>query len=188
MMNLGERWGIMEEPVTRFTFQAVLPYLLTLAWIWRNQPRRWPWVMAFTGALVYLHPVSTPAWALAIWLAMWLFIPASWSWFKQLGVMFANGLIMLLVVAWLALLGASVFGFIYDRQRPAWLAAAVLLISMYPLMFLVWHGNPMEIPRYADQIAVQFRLAGWMILALGLDWIAFHNLKEAASNGLPAQL
>ena len=97
IMNLGERWGIMEEPVPRFTFQAVLPYLLTLAWMWRNQPRRWPWVMAFTGALVYLHPVSTPAWALAIWLAMWLFIPASWSWIKRLGVMFANGLIMLLV-------------------------------------------------------------------------------------------
>ncbi len=99
LMNLGERWGIMEEPVPRFTFQAVLPYLLTLAWIWRNQPRRWPWVMAFTGAMVYLHPVSTPAWALAIWLAMWLFIPLRWSWTKRVGFMFANGLIMLLVAA-----------------------------------------------------------------------------------------
>ncbi len=99
MMNLGERWGIMEEPVPRFTFQAFLPYLLTLAWVWRNQPRRWPWVMAFTGAMVYLHPVSTPTWALAIWLAMWLFIPRSWSWIKQFGMMFINGLILLLVAA-----------------------------------------------------------------------------------------
>lgn len=71
--------------------------------------------------------------------------------------------------AWLVLLGACVFGFIYDRQA-AWLAAAALLISMVPLMFLVWHANPMEIPRHADQIAIQFRLAGWMILALCLDW------------------
>ncbi len=91
-------------------------------------------------------------------------------------------------VAWLALLGASIVGFIYDRQRPTWLAAAVLLISMYPLMLLVWHGNPMEIPRHADQIAIQFRLAAWMIAALILDWIVFKNLKEAASNGLPARL
>ncbi len=97
IMNLGERWGIMDEPVPRFTFQAVLPYLLSLAWIWRSQPRRWPWLMAFTGLMVYLHPVSTPGWALAIWLAMWLFIPASWSWIKRLGVMFVNGLIMLVV-------------------------------------------------------------------------------------------
>jgi hypothetical protein len=99
IMNLGERWGIMQEPVPRFTFQAVLPYLLTLAWVWRKQPRRWPWVMAVTGAMVYLHPVSTPAWALAIWLAMWLFIPVSWLWLKRLGFMFANGLIIALVAA-----------------------------------------------------------------------------------------
>ncbi|HEX9028943.1 MAG TPA: hypothetical protein VF823_07205, partial [Anaerolineales bacterium] len=99
MMNLGERWGIMEDPVPRFTFQALLPYLLTLAWLWRSQPRRWPWVMAFTGALVYLHPVSTPAWALAIWLGMWLFIPSGWSWIKRLGFMFVNGLVLMLVAA-----------------------------------------------------------------------------------------
>lgn len=99
MMNLGERWGIMEDPVPRFTFQALLPYLLTLAWVWRSQPRRWPWVMAFTGALVYLHPVSTPAWALAIWLGMWLFIPSGWSWIKRLGFMFVNGLVLMLVAA-----------------------------------------------------------------------------------------
>ena len=99
MMNLGEGWGIMEEPLPRFTFQAFLPYLLTLAWMWRSQPRRRPWVMAITGAMVYIHPVSTPAWALAIWLAMWLFIPRNWSWIKRLGVMFINGLILLLVAA-----------------------------------------------------------------------------------------
>jgi hypothetical protein len=71
---------------------------------------------------------------------------------------------------WLVLLGACTVGFIYDQQAAAWLTAAVLLISMVPLMFLVWHANPMEIPRHADQIAIQFRLAGWMILALCLDW------------------
>jgi hypothetical protein len=90
------------------------------------------------------------------------------------------------VVAWLGLLTACVWGFIIDQQRTSWLVAAVLLVSMYPLMFLVWHGNPMEIPRHADQIAVQFRLAGWMVLAFDLDWIIYRKTsKEATSNALP---
>ncbi len=74
-------------------------------------------------------------------------------------------------VAWLALLAASVLGFVYDRRGAGWLVAAVLLLSMVPLMFLVWHGNPMEIPRHADQVAIQFRLAGWLLPILGLDWL-----------------
>ncbi len=46
----------------------------------------------------------------------------------------------------------------------------------------------MEIPRHADQIAVQFRLAGWLVLLTGLDWIAVKKAStEAASNILPVQ-
>jgi hypothetical protein len=86
--------------------------------------------------------------------------------------------------AWLVLLGVCVCGFIYDRQTTSWLAAAVLLISMVPLMFLVWHANPMEIPRHADQIAIQFRLAGWTILALFLDWSLTHmHFWSVSSHG-----
>lgn len=55
------------------------------------------------------------------------------------------------------------------RQQGSWLVVAVLLVSLYPLMFLVWHGNPMEIERHALQVAIQFRLAAWLALLFCLD-------------------
>ncbi len=92
-INLQEDWGVFTDPVPRFTFQALLPFLLTFIWMWRDQPRRWPWLMAFSGALVYIHPVSTPAWMFAIWLALWFFLPKDWSLIRKLATMVGLGLI-----------------------------------------------------------------------------------------------
>lgn len=96
-INLQEDWGVFTDPVPRFTFQALLPFLLALIWIWRDQPRRWPLVMVFAGLLVYIHPVSTPAWMFAIWLAFWFFLPEDWSLVRKFGVMVGLGLISALV-------------------------------------------------------------------------------------------
>jgi hypothetical protein len=51
----------------------------------------------------------------------------------------------------------------------AWWVAGAILVSMYPLMFLNWHGDPMEIERHALQAAIQFRLVFWLLLLLALD-------------------
>ncbi len=49
-----------------------------------------------------------------------------------------------------------------------WIWAAIA-VSLYPLMVLIWNGNPLEIERHAAQLGVQLRLAGLAAGALLLD-------------------
>jgi len=59
-----------------------------------------------------------------------------------------------------------------SEKRSVWIIILTLVVSIYPLMFIVWHGNPQEIERHALQIAVQLRLAGWMGLISWLAWLS----------------
>jgi hypothetical protein len=58
-------------------------------------------------------------------------------------------------------------------EQTAWLVIAVMYLSLYPLMVIVWNGNPLEIERHAAQLGIQFRLAAWMAVGLVLDHMAF---------------
>ena len=69
--------------------------------------------------------------------------------------------------------------------EPLWLVLSALLLNLYPLMFMVWHGDPMEIPRHAVQIGIQFRLAGWIAVLLFLDHL-FTGFRMRAWLGLGA--
>jgi hypothetical protein len=97
-IGLGEIWGVWQDALPRVTFQSLLPFLLALTLVWKNRPGRWPWLMLFAGLLVYVHPISAPAWGLAIWLSLWLLQPESWSWKRRSLVMFGLGLLFLLVL------------------------------------------------------------------------------------------
>lgn len=90
-----EFWGIYQTPIPRFSFQAFLPYLLAAAFYWRSKPTAWPWILAFAGALIYVHPVSAPTIAFAIWLSFWLFLPTSYSLPKKITYMLFVGAISL---------------------------------------------------------------------------------------------
>lgn len=91
-INLGEYWGILDDTQPRFTFQALLPYLLASAITWRAKPSAWPWLMLAVGLLMYVHPVSTPAWAFAIWIGLWAFHPKTWSLRTRFGAMLFLGI------------------------------------------------------------------------------------------------
>lgn len=128
-MNVGEFWGLWSDPLPRFAFQAVLPYLLSLAVVWRDQPRRWPVVMILAGLMVFLHPVSAPTWGFAIWLGLWLCHPAEWSPRKRLLVMLGLGGLFLLALA--------PFGLNYlayqPKGRPENYAEVMnILLTIYP--------------------------------------------------------
>jgi hypothetical protein len=86
-LNLGEYWGIYDDPLPRISFQALLPYLLAAAFYFRSKTTTWPWLLGSAGALIYIHPVSAPGWMLALWLGMWAFLPASWCFKKRLAYM-----------------------------------------------------------------------------------------------------
>ncbi len=81
-------------------------------------------------------------------------------------------LILVFIFVAIALLG--VIQYILDKGslQPGWMVVAVLLISLYPMMFIVWHGNPIEIERHAASIGVQLRLMGWMTVVLFVDRLA----------------
>ena len=71
-LNLRESWGLLPDILPRFLFQSLLPFLLTAVVKWGENPKSWPWLMAATGLLVYAHPVSLPAWGLAVLLSLWV--------------------------------------------------------------------------------------------------------------------
>jgi hypothetical protein len=58
------------------------------------------------------------------------------------------------------------------EKKSVWVIIMVLVVSIYPLMFIIWHGNPMEVERHAIQIAVQLRLAGWIAVIAWLAWLS----------------
>jgi hypothetical protein len=97
-IGLGEIWGVWQDALPRVTFQSLLPFLLTLTLVWKDHPRRWPWLMLFAGLLVYVHPISAPAWGLAIWLSLWLLLPKGWSWKRRILTMMGLGALFLAVL------------------------------------------------------------------------------------------
>jgi O-antigen/teichoic acid export membrane protein len=98
-IGLGEIWGVWQDALPRVTFQSLLPFLLALTLIWKDRPGRWPWLMLFAGLLVYVHPVSAPAWGLAVWLSLWLLQPKGWTWQRRILVMLGLGGLFLVVLA-----------------------------------------------------------------------------------------
>jgi hypothetical protein len=54
----------------------------------------------------------------------------------------------------------------YGRQRGSlWFFVFSLFISAYPMALLIWHSDPGELERHAFQVALQLRLASWMLIA-----------------------
>jgi hypothetical protein len=102
-LPIRESWGAYHDPLPRSLFHAFLPYLLAAAFHFQDRRRAWPWIMVGCGFAFYIHPVSAPHWAFALWLGMWLFLPGQWSWGKKIGFMFGLGLVFVaMVLPWLA--------------------------------------------------------------------------------------
>jgi hypothetical protein len=97
-IGLGEIWGVWQDALPRVTFQSLLPFLLALVLAWKDRPRRWPWLMLFAGLLVYVHPVSAPAWGMAVWLSLWFLQPKDWTWERRSLVMLGLGGLFLVVL------------------------------------------------------------------------------------------
>jgi hypothetical protein len=97
-IGLGEIWGVWRDALPRVTFQSLLPFLLALVLVWKDRPRYWPWLMVFAGLLVYVHPISAPAWGFAIWLSLWLLQPRGWSWKHRILVMLGLGVLFLIPI------------------------------------------------------------------------------------------
>ncbi len=91
-------WGIILDPLPRFLYQAVLPFLLALAIVRGYDPKWWPAIMGGLGILNYIHPVSTPVWAVAIMLGLWVSADGADFW-KKVQMMTLATLILVIILA-----------------------------------------------------------------------------------------
>ena len=88
---------------------------------------------------------------------------------------------LLFLVLFIVCLGMIWFG----RQRESpWFLVFFLFISVYPMTLLIWHSDPGELERHAFQVALQLRLATWMLIALMLErgLILIQGRKRQISN------
>ncbi len=91
----GEMWGAVTDAMPRFTYQVLLPFLLILILTkWRTKPSRWSWVMVIVGLGAFIHPVSTPAWAFALWIGFWPIMPADYSMPQKVKELFKLGMVL----------------------------------------------------------------------------------------------
>ena len=84
-------------------------------------------------------------------------------WAKAIsGVFFPRNmknLVLFIIVSTMILtLGRRLYG-----AEPLLFTALGLLVLAYPLAFLVWHGDSIELERHSYQVALQVRLAAWLL-------------------------
>jgi hypothetical protein len=58
----------MFDPLPGFAFGALLPYLLSAIIRFQDDTYKWKIIIACCAALIYVHPVSAPAWVFGLWL------------------------------------------------------------------------------------------------------------------------
>jgi hypothetical protein len=91
----GEVWGAVGDGMPRFTYQVLIPFILILLLAsWRMRPERWPWIMIAAGLMAFVHPVSTPTWAFALWLGFWPIMPSAYDLRRKLLEMFKLGAVL----------------------------------------------------------------------------------------------
>ena len=88
-------WGVFNDPQPRMMFQSLLPWVLALVIVSINHNRlRWL-VFACLGIMIYIHPVSIPAIAFAIWLGYLCIKPKDSRWGPHFLTMLGFGLVFL---------------------------------------------------------------------------------------------
>lgn len=89
----SDYWGIYKDPQPRMLFGAIFPWLLLI--VYRGFSNRGFRFLAMTivGLMLYIHPVSTPAVAFAVWLAFIAIKPPTLNCKRHLIESFAQGLL-----------------------------------------------------------------------------------------------
>lgn len=75
-------WGLILDALPRFLYQGMLPFVLALSIVRGHELKWWPAILGGVGLLNYIHPLSTPSWAGAVILALWVSAPKLGFWEK----------------------------------------------------------------------------------------------------------
>lgn len=91
-------WGLLLDALPRFLYQSLIPFVLVLSLHRGQNPKWWPVILGAIGLLNYVHPLSTPAWAAAVALGLWVAVPQIPFW-KRFQYMALAGFVLLLILA-----------------------------------------------------------------------------------------
>ena len=94
---IGDYVGLMFDPLPRFAFGALLPYLLSAIIRFQDDTDKWKIIIACCAGLIYVHPVSAPAWVFALWLFYALSNPDGLAVGQRVRRAFALGIVAFLV-------------------------------------------------------------------------------------------
>jgi hypothetical protein len=92
----NELFGSYFLPLTRTSYDAILPFLLLLFWSYGREASRLPLLFGLCGLTIYVHPVSAPTAAAGFWLASLAFWTDRESPYRRFGFMFAGAFIFIL--------------------------------------------------------------------------------------------
>jgi hypothetical protein len=181
-INLAEYWGIFWDPQPRFTYQAALPFALAATIAWRDQPRRFPWLMVAAALLVYAHPVSAPSWAFAIWLSLWARRPDGWSRARQTRVMIGLGLLFLAL--------AAPFAVLYLGEQSSSGADCVAPADLQAAVAATFHAESLDVGMALGGFVASWsgaELLFWILAGFGvtlLTWLPGAHRGPLAMVGL----
>jgi hypothetical protein len=97
LTSIGDYVGLMFDPLPRFAFGALLPYLLSAIIRFQDDTDKWKIIIACCAGLIYVHPVSAPAWVFALWLFYALSNPDGLAVGQRVRRAFALGIVAFLV-------------------------------------------------------------------------------------------
>ena len=166
----GEVWGVVGDGMPRITYQVLIPFLLILLLTtWRDRPRRWGWVMVIAGLMAFIHPVSTPAWAFALWLGLWPNMPSYFALKDKLLQMFKMGVILALAL----LPYVSIYLYFHKSGSTAsdYELVYYILTNYFPYDLL---SIPAAI-RTLLNVTSQYGLLWYSLIGLGLTFLLFRS-------------
>ncbi len=172
-LGFGTYWGIDADPRPRFTFQALLPFLLAATLSWRDTPRRWPWLMVGIGLLIYAHPVSTPGWAFALWLSLLFARPDRVEWSRHLLYLLLLGFLFLAVI--------TPFAINYYQNHSHGEAAGADFDQVNTLMHEIYGVEYLDIPNGLRRFVrrwSKYKLLFWVFAMAGGAYLALKARQQ----------
>jgi len=85
-------------------------------------------------------------------------------------------------------LAAAVLALPGLRQSPLAATGFVLAVLVYPQALLIWHGDSMEVPRHAAQVAFQLHVALALLLSASSDALSRALSRRSVTPAAPATI
>ncbi len=91
------------------------------------------------------------------------------GWVAKLTAILYPKQLRILILGIGSLFGIATILIFRGKASATWLVPYALLLLVYPMIFITWHGDAVEIGRHSLLVAIQLRLAGWLLLLFFLD-------------------